>query len=200
MLIALFVMTKNSLWYDEFINNIIRNITHGKTIFYKIITLFANTYFLIFIALLLMVLLKDKLMKWVIPINLLASAFLNNVLLKLIFRRERPLDMLVQEHGYSFPSGHSFVAVAFYGFLIYLIINSNWNKKIKVILSSILIGLILMIGISRIYLGVHYPTDVTAGFIGGVIYLIIFIEIVNRVKGVVYEKKKEREKEKIKCL
>ncbi|MGM9878895.1 MAG: phosphatase PAP2 family protein [Bacilli bacterium] len=193
-------MTKNSLWYDEFINNIIRNITHGKTIFYKIITLFANTYFLIFIALILMVLLKDKLMKWVIPINLLASAFLNNVLLKLIFRRERPLDMLVQEHGYSFPSGHSFVAVAFYGFLIYLIINSNWSKNIKAILSSILIGLILMIGISRIYLGVHYPTDVTAGFIGGVIYLIIFIEIVNRVKGVVYEKKKEREKEKIKCL
>lgn len=101
--------------------------------------------------------------------------------------------MLVQEKGYSFPSGHSFVAVAFYGFLIYLIITSNWNKKVKIVSSLFLTVLILLIGISRIYLGVHYPSDVTAGFIGGTIYLIIFIEI---IKGVVYEKKKKGQKEK----
>lgn len=186
-------MIKENLWYDEFINSIVRNITEEKTAVYKIITFFASTYFLMFLSLVLIIVLKDRLMKVIIPINLLASALINNILLKLIFRRERPIDMLVQEKGYSFPSGHSFVAVAFYGFLIYLIINSNWNKKVKIVSSLFLTVLILLIGISRIYLGVHYPSDVTAGFIGGTIYLIIFIEI---IKGVVYEKKKKGQKEK----
>ena len=178
---------------DEFINSIVRNITEEKTAVYKIITFFASTYFLMFLSLVLIIVLKDRLMKVIIPINLLASALINNILLKLIFKRERPIDMLVQEKGYSFPSGHSFVAVAFYGFLIYLIITSNWNKKVKIVSSLFLTVLILLIGISRIYLGVHYPSDVTAGFIGGTIYLIIFIEI---IKGVVYEKKKKGQKEK----
>lgn len=186
-------MIKENLWYDEFINSIVRNITEEKTAVYKIITFFASTYFLMFLSLVLIIVLKDRLMKVIIPINLLASALINNILLKLIFKRERPIDMLVQEKGYSFPSGHSFVAVAFYGFLIYLIINSNWNKKVKIVSSLFLTVLILLIGISRIYLGVHYPSDVTAGFIGGTIYLIIFIEI---IKGVVYEKKKKGQKEK----
>lgn len=98
--------------------------------------------------------------------------------------------MLVEESGYSFPSGHSFVSIAFYGFLIYLIINSKLKKQTKIVLSIVLASLILLIGISRIYLGVHYPSDVTAGFIGGAIYLMIFIEIVKVVKGEKYEKEK----------
>ena len=185
-------MLKDNLWYDEFIINIVRNISDGKTTFYKIITFFASTYFLIFAAAILLVLIKDKLIAVMIPVNLAISALLNNVILKLIFKRDRPLDMLVQENGYSFPSGHSFVAVAFYGFLIYLIINSKLPNKVKIALSLVLIFLILLIGISRIYLGVHYPSDVTAGVIGGAIYLIIFVEIVKVLKGVNYEKEKQR--------
>ena len=188
--IALFVMIKDSLWYDDFIIDIVRNISDNKTTIYKIITFFASTYFLFAISLALLFLLKDELIAVMIPINLVVSALFNNVVLKLIFKRDRPLDMLVQENGYSFPSGHSFVALAFYGFLIYLIINSKWKKNVKILLSVILSFLILLIGISRIYLGVHYPSDVTAGFIGGAIYLLIFIEIVKLLKGVNYEEKK----------
>lgn len=196
IVLTLFVITKNNLWYDEFIINIVRDITEEKTIFYKFITFFASTYFLIAFTIVLFVLLKDKLIATLITVNLAVSAILNNVVLKLIFKRERPLDMLVQEKGYSYPSGHSFVALAFYGFLIYLIYKSKWNKKIKIIISTFLIVLILLIGISRIYLGVHYPSDVTAGFIGGAIYLIIFIEIIKVQKGVSYEEKnKEKKKE-----
>lgn len=196
IVLTLFVITKNNLWYDEFIINIVRDITEEKTIFYKFITFFASTYFLIAFTIVLFVLLKDKLIATLITVNLAVSAILNNVVLKLIFKRERPLDMLVQEKGYSYPSGHSFVALAFYGFLIYLIYKSKWNKKIKIIISTFLIVLILLIGISRIYLGVHYPSDVTAGFIGGAIYLIIFIEIIKVQKGVSYEEKKQRKEKK----
>ena len=64
--------------------------------------------------------------------------------------------------------------------------NSNYKSETKFILISLLLVLIIMIGISRIYLGVHYPSDVIGGFVGGLAYLLIFIEI---IKGVNYEKK-----------
>lgn len=80
-------MIKENLWYDEFINSIVRNITEEKTAVYKIITFFASTYFLMFLSLVLIIVLKDRLMKVIIPINLLASALINNILLKLIFKR-----------------------------------------------------------------------------------------------------------------
>ena len=112
-----------------------------------------------------------------------------NTLLKLFFVRERPFDSLIIETGYSYPSGHSFVSLAFYGFLIYLIIKSNFSKNIKYLWSGILIILIALIGISRIYLGVHFPSDVLGGFIAATIYLLIYIEIIKKLEGEKNEKK-----------
>lgn len=83
--------------------------------------------------------------------------------------------------GYSFPSGHSMVSMAFYGFLIYLIYNNIKNKYIKWILISSLSILIILIGISRIYLGVHYTSDVLAGFLLSISYLVIYTRIVKEV-------------------
>ena len=83
---------------------------------------------------------------------------------------------IVQESGYSFPSGHSMVATGFYGFLIYLIYKEVKNKKIKYPLIVFLSILILLIGISRIYLGAHYATDVIGGWIIGAVYLAFFIK------------------------
>ena len=83
---------------------------------------------------------------------------------------------LVKEGGYSFPSGHAMVSFGFYGFLIYLAYKKINNKKIKYPLIISLALLILLIGISRIYLGVHYATDIIGGFIIGFIYLIVFIK------------------------
>ena len=71
---------------------------------------------------------------------------------------------LTDETGYSFPSGHSMASVAFYGFIIYLILSSNMNKYLKIVFSSFLVILIVVIGFSRVYLGVHNASDVIAGY------------------------------------
>lgn len=185
-------MTENIIWYDDAIIKFVRDITSVKTVFYKAITFFGGIYALLGIVGILFIFLKDKITAVFVAVDLILAAFINNIFLKSLFQRERPLNKLIEENGYSFPSGHSFVAVAFYGFLIYLICTSRLQKKYKVIISVLLTLLIFLIGISRIYLGVHYPSDVAAGLIGGLVFLIIYIEIISISKGVVYEEKKQK--------
>ena len=104
-----------------------------------------------------------------------------NQILKRILQRPRPTEFrIIEETGYSFPSGHSMVSMAFYGYLIYLIYKYAKNKYIKWALITLLSILICSIGISRIYLGVHYTSDVLGGFLISVSYLIIYISFVNR--------------------
>ena len=101
-----------------------------------------------------------------------------NQLLKRILRRPRPTEFrIVEETGYSFPSGHSITSMVFYGYLVYLTYKYINNKKIKIPLIIFLVLLIPTIGLSRIYLGVHYASDVLCGFLLGIIYLILFISI-----------------------
>lgn len=106
-----------------------------------------------------------------IPIGVLCliSTILNEVL-KTTFARERPaeIDRLVHASGFSFPSGHSMTGLVFFGLLI-ILLNRNIikNRSASIIVTGLLSILILFIGISRIYLGVHYPTDVISGFAAG---------------------------------
>jgi len=100
--------------------------------------------------------------------NLLAQ------LLKRIVKRTRPNVLkLVEETGYSFPSGHTVGAMTFYGFLIIIILNCL-KGSLKLILVSILVILIFLIGFSRIYLGVHYFSDVLGSILLSSIFIIIF--------------------------
>ncbi|NWL87910.1 MULTISPECIES: phosphatase PAP2 family protein [unclassified Paenibacillus] len=98
-------------------------------------------------------------------IVIVSGSALLNLLLKQLFRRERPsLHRLIEETGFSFPSGHSMAAFSLYGAIVFLV----W-KHIPYVLGriAVIVGgacLILMIGISRIYLGVHYPSDVLGGY------------------------------------
>jgi undecaprenyl-diphosphatase len=118
----------------------------------------------------------------------LAGASLLNILLKYTFRRARPeIEHLVEVGGYSFPSGHSMVSASFYGMLAY-IIWSYLREKEKPSWPVIIIGgvLILLIGLSRIYLGVHFPSDVVAGFAAGGVWTfacIIGLELLHRSKS-----------------
>jgi membrane-associated phospholipid phosphatase len=98
-------------------------------------------------------------------------------IIKNIIERPRPplTNALVSESSYSFPSGHTFVAIAFYGLLSYFIIQSE-RKKIFKIISLILASLLIIsVSISRIYLGAHWPSDVFASFAAGLAWLTILI-------------------------
>lgn len=104
-------------------------------------------------------------------------------ILKMLFGRPRPMDPLLRTvSGLSFPSGHSLLSFAFYGLLIYLVYHNISNKVVKWILICLLSLLILMIGFSRIYLRVHYASDVLAGFAMGLIWLVVSIWVVRRIE------------------
>lgn len=94
---------------------------------------------------------------------------------KIIFQRPRPAAALYEEYSYSFPSGHATIAVAFYGFLAYFLIKNIKNLKNKINIFFITLLIIVLIGFSRLYLGVHYFSDVWAGYLVGTIWLIISI-------------------------
>jgi undecaprenyl-diphosphatase len=97
-----------------------------------------------------------------------AGAAILNQALKLVFQRARPENPLVIAHGYSFPSGHSMTAMAFYGTLAYVIYFSAEGHRIVRIIAVAVCGLMVVaIGTSRIYLGVHYFSDVVAGYAAG---------------------------------
>ncbi len=111
--------------------------------------------------------------------NIALGALLNQIL-KYLFVRERPdLLQLIEISGYSFPSGHSMNSTIFYGFFIYIILRNmkHWGKYA---IAGALGLLVFLIGISRIYLGVHYASDVLAGFLTGLGWLILFIRLTSR--------------------
>ncbi len=102
----------------------------------------------------------------------LGGGWLLDELLKIAFHRPRPeLARLAEVSGYSFPSGHAMVSVTFYGFLAYLVWLNFRRSGFRYFASFGLIMLIVLIGVSRIYLGVHYPSDVLAGFAAGGFWL-----------------------------
>lgn len=137
---------------------------------------------LILLCLVFAIVLKDKKMSLIISINL-ATVYLTNVLIKTIVARPRPEVLrLVYETSYSFPSGHAMVATGFYGLLIYMAYKKIKSKELKSGIIAFLSILIFLIGISRIYLGAHYATDIIGGFIIGILYLVIFIKIIKGVK------------------
>lgn len=124
--------------------------------------------------------LKDKRIGLMIIADLIIIAIFNTIL-KVLIQRPRPTEFrIINERGYSFPSAHSMASMAFYGLLIYLIYKGVGNIYLKWILIVILFLLIISIGISRIYLGVHYTSDVLAGFLISLAYLILFISVATK--------------------
>ncbi len=102
------------------------------------------------------------------------------VLIKELFYRSRPvLEAPVhQEVGYSFPSGHAAISTCFYGALLYWFIINTRSWVLKVITGLLVFSLVMTIGLTRIYLGVHYPSDVLAGFMLGLFCLNLSIILV----------------------
>lgn len=114
----------------------------------------------------------------------MALALSSNVILKKIINRPRPeLEHLVTVETLSYPSGHAMTAMAFYGFLIYLFYRFKINLLIKTLIIILLTSLIISIGISRVYLGVHFPSDIIGGFIAGFIWVVLCALIFNLIKA-----------------
>ena len=146
----------------------------------KLLSNLAHPLVLVALSLALAVIIRQR-KQWVPIFANLSISVMLNLGLKEVFARPRPqvLTRLVVERGFSFPSGHSMAAIAFYGFVIYVVRRSTMHKSRKTVWSMLLASVILLIGFSRVYLGVHYPTDVLAGYLVGGSYLIVFIAFVD---------------------
>ncbi len=149
----------------------------------KIVTILGNTRFIILlniIAIIIYFLLKNKKI-FLITIHSILSPIVNNIL-KYLFKRPRPDETLrlITESNYSFPSGHAMISVFFYFTLIILINRSNIRHRKAFI--TVLLLIILLIGISRVYLGVHYISDVVGGYLIA-LSIIIILEMSDKIES-----------------
>ena len=156
------------------------------------ITLFGEVFTVVFFSFLVSIFLWRKHLKreavslWVTLVGSSATTFL----IKIIVDRPRPLDAAVLEDTASFPSGHATVAIAFYGFLAYLLWRNTtnirprrtslWLEKYRELIIVAGAALAILIGFSRLYLGVHFLTDVLAGYLIGLLWLAIGICIARK--------------------
>ena len=160
----------------NFISKNIMNDTLSSIL--KVVTHLGGVAFIVLLGVLCFMFCKKN--RWFITFDLVGCTVINQTI-KHIVRRPRPNVLrLVEESGYSFPSGHSMISVAFYGLVIYFVYKNINNKYLKWALISLLSLLILTICFSRIYVGVHYFTDVVGGFFLALAYLIVYIYIYNK--------------------
>lgn len=130
--------------------------------------------------------LKKRVLEGIMLVVCSGGSGLMTLLLKEIVMRIRP-DMMpvITETGYSFPSGHSVTAVCFYGYLAFLYWAYGKSDILRRCITIAAVCMILGIGISRIYLGVHFPTDVIGGYVGGLMWLslsILVLDYINKKK------------------
>lgn len=163
--------------FDSNIYNVVKTLFYPwATSLFKVLTHLASGLFLIFLCFIFFLFKKRKLAFYSL-FNLL-SVFVVNQVLKVLFSRVRPSDfMIIEESGYSFPSGHAQASMAFYGLIIYFLYHSNLPKKWRKLLIGLFVFLIILVGITRVYLGVHYVSDVLAGYLVSYILLTIYINI-----------------------
>lgn len=182
--ITYMVKTNKIVNFDNTIYNFLKGISNEYlTSFFRVITYLANWQSIVLICIICIIVIKNKWIGISISINSIFSTILNNIL-KRIFIRPRPdVLKLITQGGYSYPSGHAMACMSLYGYIIYLIYNSNINKKTKITTIILLSILILLIGISRIYLGVHYASDIISGYITSILLMMIYIKITNKVKN-----------------
>ena len=188
LLITSKVIAGKELYIDKLAYHLfIEKLRNDKlTTFMKLATKLSNPEVMIVIAIISIIIcikfIKNKKLSLGIILNLAGITIINQIL-KFIFRRERPTGYrLIEMSGYSFPSGHAMASLAFYGLLIYITKRLVKNKYLKILLITLNIAIIILIGVSRIYLGVHYLSDVLTGYSISIIYLLITTKLLNKYK------------------
>lgn len=183
---AEFILWETFSAFDNAVYDLISGcITDGMTQFMRFITFCGSEWMITALAAafpaFVFIFRKKLLYRWSLAAatNIVLGALLNEILKHLFLRARPDLLQLVKISGYSFPSGHSMNSMIFYGFFIYIIFR-NMKHRGKYVIAGALGLLVLLIGISRIYLGVHYASDVLAGFLTGLGWLILFIKLTDQ--------------------
>ena len=177
--LGILVLTKNDIYLDSVVYNFIsKYISNNLTYIVKNLTHLASVFIVVLITLLVLIFHKNKKYGLFLTLDLILITLFQYIL-KLTFLRIRPVDInIIEESGYSFPSGHSLTAFAFYGFIIYLIQTSKLDKRSKNIYTILFSIIILVVGVSRVYLGVHFFTDVVGAFSFSLAFLIIYTHLI----------------------
>lgn len=152
----------------------------GLTTFFRYLTKMGNVGFsamlIGIIVIVLFLMLKDKHISiWYLLTTAIGAGALNQIV-KYLFQKDRPtVEHLIDQGGYSFPSGHAMGSIIIYGALLYIVfklINNQVIKTLALVATVILVGLI---GLSRVYLGVHFPSDIIGGYALGAAWLTLSI-------------------------
>ncbi|MBP9719189.1 MAG: phosphatase PAP2 family protein [Candidatus Levybacteria bacterium] len=173
------VLEKETFFFDSIISNLVTAFrTPFMTEVMLVVTFLGGNYFLALAIITTILLLWKKHRKDAIMFSFIFfSAVGLNLILKEIFQRPRPDEPLIIESLYSFPSGHAMNSFVFYAALTYFVFRHMKNRKLGMLFSFLAGLLVLLIGISRVYLGVHYASDVIAGFLAGLCWMGVVILI-----------------------
>ena len=189
IIVTALVVTNNISWFDDSIYNFIIGFrSNPLDLVLKTITRLGDTIVIMIIVIVTLMFLNKRNRIILGSTTILTVTF--NQAIKHILRRPRPEHLrLIKQGGFSYPSGHSMIAICVYGIMIYLINKNIKNKKINIMLSILLTILILTIGISRIYVGVHYPSDVLGGFLLSGTILILNLTFTDKLYGGILNEK-----------
>lgn len=185
--VALFVQRNTIVTFDSIIISTIQGLeAPWLTFIMRFFTFIGDTIPVIILSVVSLFLLYKVLNhrgELVLFIAVIVGANLLFLTLKSFFQRARPdLHRLAEATNYSFPSGHATMAFALYGVLTFILwrhINTSFKRTIHIIVSLVVI---LSIGVSRIYLGVHYPSDILAGYFISAFWLMLAIGFFQRYK------------------
>ncbi|SDN72902.1 undecaprenyl-diphosphatase [Paenibacillus sp. yr247] len=196
--IASIIQGKWIAQFDQALISVIQGLESPElTVFMKVFTFIGSGTMVVILSLSFILFIYFVLhhrLELIFFIVVIAGTGLFNYLLKLYFARQRPdLHRLIQETSYSFPSGHSMEAFALYTSLAFLLWRHLSTRTGRSIIIMLCIGMILLIGISRIYLGVHYPSDVIGGYLASGIWFTLAVWLFQWYKEYLdYNKKAKR--------
>jgi undecaprenyl-diphosphatase len=180
IMIMLLVITNNIAWFDDAIISLVQGLENDRlTSFMKFLSFIGSSlmsvmiFVLVFLFLMIVLKHRRELIMFLVTVG---GSELWNLILKNIIQRARPnTHRLVEITGFSFPSGHSMAAFALYGAITFLLWRHIPQFAGRIAMITAGIALTLLIGISRIYLGVHYPSDVIGGYAASATWLMICI-------------------------
>lgn len=175
------LLKQNMLTFDHLVITAVQSLMRPSITRWALVITDSGSakFYLIFSALLVIYwLLRKHWTKAFILVACIGGAGVLNVLLKHLFARSRPdFFPVIMETGYSFPSGHAMGALCFYGLLAFFLSLKLNRGAARLLIYSLAAVYILLIGVSRVYLGVHYPSDVLAGYIAGSTWLFFCLSL-----------------------